>query len=182
MIPVVSAEPVPSPFAYRVRNENEPLVDFALGPVSVGDASGGLAHQQWVSSYSDGTILLTADDGETFSLPAASVLRVAFDFDQNGRAAIAYESSEGVYFYWYDASTSSYETTLIPGVTRCCVCLDDRRAANISDSDVWLSYTREGIVYCRVQRERYSTEYEIGPGQLSVLGMGQGYRMQWRVV
>lgn len=164
------------------------------GGVAISDASQGLTGYIWQSKYTilTGTITLqNITSGVDYNILTGvmNVTSISFAFDSNMRPFIAYTITTGeAYYYWYDTVTETYVTTQLPaGATYPLACHDDKRAFAVTGnrSDVLLFYLYNNIVYCRVQRERYSIDHRCATltagSKLKNVGMTTGLLVKLQV-
>ena len=188
----LSSEPVVSNFLDpdgRTVGINE---DWESGPIAVQDTSEGLKYQAWHLTFADGTFTITPEDtgAPVDFLTGQDSIQCTFAFDQNGRPTIAWEdSNSNGYLYWYDTTQADFvvlqfEQSPIWGLA---LTLDDKRERQVGVSDIQLYYTLPSgsqdqyILYCRYQRERYDTPYElVNPSWpwIHKCGMNDGLRVQ----
>lgn len=180
--------PTPSAFLEPDGRERNPLEDFEQGGEAIGDASKGLRHQPWRAWWFFGVVYIAPISGGTptalLSLDAVSELSLAFD--QNMRPCIAYVSDGQPGLWWFDATEGEHVHLLLPGVASPFVTLDDKRAEFVASSDILLFYLRDGGVWCRQQRERFTVERRladmpIGTQSIVRCGMGENNRMQLEI-
>lgn len=185
---VLSTEFFPAQFRFPRNIPRQPLVSYEYGGVALNDASQGLRARVWRGEYLDGSIVLSADGvAPQTVLTIADVLNFDFTFDQNMRVAIAYQLNSGSsHFYWFDSTIPGFTTLDLPAgsiTPRCAI--DDNRDSQIDVSDIILAYVREGHLYAREQRDRYTVEYDLydgaGPGGLVQIGMNRLWRFQFQL-
>jgi hypothetical protein len=185
----LSSTPLPAPFNFPRQSVRYSAVagmsDVHLGGVALGDPSQGLSYQLW-QCYADsvGNIWLTAPNTPAYAiLPNVGAAWVALAFDQNSRVFIAYATSSGnAFYYWFDSTIPGYRTSNLTGdILRVFAALDDNRPITISGSDVILAYVRLGVLYMRVQRDRFGVEYTLGNALATMvqIGMNAGFRFQF---
>ncbi len=187
MIPALSVPAVPSAYLYRQRRRTIPLVDFEMGSGALGDGSLGMEYQLWQSAYVDGSIVVGPVGGTLVPILAVpDVVRTALAFDLNMRTYLAYTVGTGSFFHWYDTLSNSMATLPLPGSTDVCLTLDDHREVSSNTSDIIVSYSRNGQLYCRVQRERFQTEHlltsDMQGSAIINMGMTIANRLEWRIL
>lgn len=160
------------------------LSDQHLGGVAIGDASQGLAFQTWTAFIQNGNIYAQAPNTTPqLILSGVNPVWVALAFDQNARIFIAYSLAGGTsFYYWFDTTIPGYRTSQIPGlVPQVFASLDDNRSAELTSSDIILSYVRANELYFRAQRDRFGIEYNLGaaPARLVQAGMNRVNRYQF---
>ena len=160
--------------------------DYELGGVGLNDPSQGLQVQTWVA-YQVGADIIVADeaDNETVVTSPGAVDSLSLAFDQNMQPAIAYEQSGASHLYWFDTTIPGFVTLDFPGVRTPRLCMDEKRALNISQSDIILAYIRDDRLYYRQQRDRFTVErepddtYDATGLRLRNVGMGDNNRLHF---
>lgn len=159
------------------------------GGIAINDSSQGLKVQVWIAFYEGGVIKVKPLDSNvsTSVLAVAGVTELAFAFDQNMRATLAYVVNNISYLYFYDTLISNTTiVTLDVGVISPRLSMDDSRDNQTSNNDIILAYLKDNKLYMRVQRDRYLLEYllteDIVPGSvLKQTGMTIVNRFQFEV-
>lgn len=193
MIPdgVLSTEPVPSRFFGARALAITKTIDFEDGGFAIQNPSLGLLYQRWRARlFDEGTpysyILLDAPlvpDFVAFSGP--NISEFSFTFDQNMQTVFAYVQNGISYLRWYDSTISGFTITEIgAGVVTPRVSYDDKRSLatnGYQTSDVICAYVRDGNLYYRQQRDRYTIERLLKEGvtPLIKIGMSRGLRLQF---
>lgn len=170
------------------------LISREEGGIAVSNPSAGLRGYNWHSIYtpSTGTIILKNDTTSVEYTILSGVMLVdslSFAFDSNMRPLICYTITTGeAYYYWYDSVTEGFLTTQLPaGSITPKACHDDKRAAATTNnrSDAMFFYMLNGVVYHRVQRERYLTDHRIATctsnARLKNVGMTVGLRIKLHI-
>lgn len=147
----------------------DPLVAYAMGPVALGDPSGGSQNRPWrVRATSTQVLLSRANDAndaweaetELFSYSGDPIVEIDLAFEQAGRAFVCAERSGEVWFYWFDPTIPDFSFENF-GEGRNPRCLLDN-PPDTTNSDIMVFYMSDtgnvGLVY-RVQNERYQTEH-----------------------
>ncbi len=188
----LSTELVYAPF---IVPDPEPsaLVSRELGGIALSDPSQGLEIKVWTATVVPGNpdqIQVGADDVAPVTITSAfNVTNISLAFDQNMRPTIAYVAAGQAYLYWYDSFIEDYATTVLPDISTPCVTLDDHRPSQLANSDIILAYVRDGNLYFKAQRDRYTVEYLLYPDiniglpspEVVAVGMGTNYRLQFRI-
>ena len=167
------------------------LISYELGPVAVGDTSLGLLYQTWRVDWDGitGDVILTPETvgDPVIALMVEGLLYITFTFDTSGRISFAYTTTTSSYLYWYDSSLGMTVTTdLGSNVVTPSISLDDKRTTQNTANDMILWYTKDTgstwTLYQRLQRDRFSVEYEMATGllggNLMNVGMAEGLRVQ----
>lgn len=163
-----------------------PEIDRELGGVALNDSSQGLQVQVWELTVSGDDLVISAETvAPSVVLTRPGTTWVSLAFDQNMRIAIAYVQNDVAKFYWYDGTLPGYrDDTLAAGITDPRLALDDKRFLQRQLSDIILAYTRNGNLYFRAQRDRYTIEYLLATGvvgRLRRVGMNTQRRLQFEL-
>ena len=164
---------VPEPATYLPPDgyDRSLLDDKEMGPVGLGNTSGGNAFQVWHMTYSDPDFILTPEtQGAPLTTPTfpavAGVTELSFCFDQNGNITIVYRAGGIVSLYWFDTQINDYTTTAsVEGALSAMVCLDDKRRTQTQFNDVLVFYTKAVaetyVLHMRRQRDRFANEFDL---------------------
>lgn len=186
MIPdgTLSSVPVPSALAFVPIREG--LTDYEIGGVALQDASQGLRVKVWTVTYDadSGDVRISAPDVAATTLrnlPGLSYLSVAFDNSMN--PALSYQDGSGSHLWWYDTTIPGYATLDYPTAVTPYITLDDNSPLSISNDDILLCYVRDGKLYYRQQRDRFTVEYWLADNVLALtqVAMGKNNRLQFGV-
>lgn len=187
---VLSSWSVVSDLLYPDNIVPGPLHDYEMGGVALQDGTQGLQVKPWeaflagdevrvrpVGDVGPGAVVITGEDIESISL----------SFDRNMNATVAYMQAGVCKLYWYDTTISGMTTTTFPGATQPRLSHDDKRPTANARSDIIMGYVREGNLYFRQQRDRYTVERLLAEGVgdlgwLRNLGMNRGLRLQFELV
>lgn len=199
MIPNNALTPIyiPENFLYPDNLTNSANIDYELGGIALSDPSKGLQYQVWTAEIvgtGAGTgILVTSENGFSsviFSSPNLTWIRLTFD--QNMHPFLSFVDYLGAGYYWWDPTIPGLTTTYLdPNIQYASCSLDDKRPAPINNnlSDIILSYTNNGNLYFRMERDRYKVEYTLRTGlNLMVpnpnvfnIGMGTANRLLFMI-
>lgn len=170
------------------------LISKEAGGVAISNPNQGLLGYVWQSVYTPASGRITLRNVTTsidyiILNGVMNVTTLSFAFDSNMRPVICYTVVDGgAYYYWYDTVTQGYLTTQLPaGSITPKVCHDDKRAFAVTGnkSDVLLFYVKDGIIWHRVQRERFLTDHQIATctagTRLKNVGMTVGLRVKLRL-
>jgi hypothetical protein len=170
-----------SPIVGAQRNYTEMLIDFEDGGIALNDPSEGYLYQRWTGIVTGNKIYFSAPNTEsTLIYTGTNITEMSFTFDQNMNPAIAMIDAGNLNLYWYDSTIEDMTTTTFNG-TMPRIALDDKRRTQNASNDVVFIYVRNGVLYMRVQRDRYGVEYTLKSGVTGTLhdiGMGRNWRMQ----
>lgn len=187
---VLSTAPVRGRFTGASGLGVTSTVDYADGGIAIQDASEGLLYQRWRARLFDAGepsshVLLDAQNTPEFILYAVpGMTQISFTFDQNMRPALAYVDGSGSHLWWYDSVTVGMIVTGVDGITPR-ITMDDQRliATNgYQTNDIILGYVRDGSLYYRQQRDRFTIERWLSDevtGGLIKIGMNRQLRLQF---
>tara|TARA_R110001592_G_scaffold111372_5_gene308450 strand:- start:3343 stop:3918 length:576 start_codon:yes stop_codon:yes gene_type:complete len=157
--------PVPTSFSGARALTVTRTVDYEDGGIAIQDPSQGSNYQRWRGRLIGDDIILDAPEVEPFTVfSAPGITEFSFTFDQNMRPAIAYVQAGVAKLRWFDSAANAQVITTYPGAITPRVTLDDKRFTQTSSSDVILGYVRDGALYYRQQRDRYTVERLLDPG------------------
>lgn len=183
MIPdeVLSSVPVVSDFLEPRDRPYARLSSPHYGGGTIG--SGGQKDRVWVAYYEDGYIKLGDELGGTLinHVSVSDVRTISLAFDQNNYPVVFYMKDTGGFLYWHDPIPNAYVTIQFPGCSSGQVVMDDLRDQVAYLADVVLVYTREGTLYYRMHRERYTIERPLATdvkGLVTRIGMNRVFRLQ----
>ncbi len=186
MIPgeTLSSRPVPAAFVGARALAVTRTVDYEDGGIGISDPSQGSLYQRWRGRLIEGRVWLDAANAAPYPwLDALGTTEFSFTFDQNMRPAIAFVQNGVAKLRWFDSQAGQQVTTDIgAGVITPRVTLDDKRFTQSANSDIILAYVRDGALYYRQQRDRFTIErlLDAGPHKgLIKIGMGSNLRLHW---
>jgi hypothetical protein len=151
-------------YTWKGAPQNDPtdLVDYEIGGVALNNTTQGLNYQLWTFEAINDTIYVSAlnTSGRIQLLQVGGVIQeITGTFDQNMNPFLAYSYADQWHYWWFDPIVGHMVISDLPtAVTSCKVCLDDRRSWEVINSDILLFYTRNGNLYHRRQRDRYTAE------------------------
>lgn len=180
---------VPSPYLWGAELRSTATESWEMGGAGISDPSGGLTFQLWYGrlELDTGTVLLSAPNTPEFVLYSeAGITQMDFSFDQNMKPCLAFTQNGVAKFWWYNTVNLQYETIILPALsTTPLTLLDDKRVGLLGSSDIILFYLREGRLYYREQRDRFTVEYDSGIAgvrKLLRVGFTEGLRVQLMVL
>lgn len=165
-------------------------VDYHDGGIAIQDASEGLLYQRWRARLFDAGestsyVLLDSPNTPAFQLYAVpGMTQISIAFDQNMRPALAYVDDSGSHLWWYDSVSEGMVVTRVNGATPR-IAMDDLRKIASDDNqinDIILAYIRDGSLYYRQQRDRFTVERWLSDevtGGLIKIGMNRQLRLQF---
>ena len=191
MNPAISSVPVPLPWGSRVNNRSNLRIDYETGGASVGTASSSSAFE-WVAE-TDGSSVSIYREGVSpvVVMSDVDITEVNLAFDQTMNPHIAYVAGGVAKWRYWDTLASSYQTMILTDCRTPRCCSDEKTVEFSGDRDVVLAYLREDKLYLRLQRDRFTVEYEKIPEEethepitettrLVTVAMNTGRRLQWR--
>jgi hypothetical protein len=163
------------------------LTDYEMGGIALNDASRGINYRPWQCWLQEGTIRIRPVDGAgdgTVVVSGDDITAVSFAFDRNMNPAVAYLQDGLCKLYWYDSTIPGMTTTEFSGATQPRLSHDDKRDGASARSDVIFAYVREGTLYYRQQRDRYTIERSLGvvPSSMSLRNVGMSDRLRLQFV
>lgn len=188
----LSSSPVVAGFTFPVKtlHPDDRLQDWEYGGTGINNPDDGLLVKLWHFTLSIdplsgvGDVYAEAPDvPKTLLFSGADISEISGCFDQNMHPFIAYIQAGQPKIWWYDTiELEQIHTDLPAGAFDLRCSLDDKRDLAVSESDIILSYIRDGDLYACYQRERYLIENLLAPnvGRLVSMAMNKGCRMQWR--
>lgn len=187
-----SSSAVVTGFSFPVKSTapEDKLQDWEMAGLALNDPSAGLLYQLWHFTLEvDQDTLESKVFAEAPSVPKTllfeglDITEIAGCFDQNMNPFVAYMEGNIPRIYWYDSiAAAQVHTDLDPGAIDLRCSLDEKRPFGIGDSDIILSYVRDGALYYLYQRDRYTIEYMLSDNVTHLISMAVnvGFRMQWR--
>lgn len=188
---VLSSSPAPARFFGSRGLSISGIVDYEDGGIAIQDPSEGLLYQRWKAllyrpGEADSFVTLSAPEVPTFTLlELPGLTEISISFDQNMNPCLAYVQDDVAKIYWFDSTVAEMVVTEIgAGVTTPRVSMDDKRfiASNgYQLSDVILGYIRDGDLYYRQLRDRFTIErlLQTGVNPLIKIGFSRGLRLQF---
>jgi hypothetical protein len=189
----LSSQPIVSEFLHpdELFDYCMQMVDYELGGVALNDPSQGFLVYVWRVRIVGLDIIIDAPDVPEIEpvvllTTTARASSVTLAFDQNMNPALAYVELGVGKFWWYDSNIPGQTTTILgPGVLSPRTFLDDKRTRQTLTSDILLFYLRDGALYFRAQRDRFTIEYwlkDTAAIGIARQGMNSGSRVQIELV
>lgn len=178
---VMTPVPIISPYLPPLDEDYDPLVSAVTGGTNIGDGAAGRDVQRWTAFYDSGVINVADEAGTIqFTRATVGVTTLSLAFDGNMAVTLGYQTAAGSNLYWFDPTVPGYTVLTVSGTDSCIAATDDARQFNVGASDVLLFYTRDKHLYYRQLRDRYGSEYLVGPAQFKLLraGINVKYRFQ----
>jgi hypothetical protein len=121
-------------------------------------------------------------DNNAYVKPLATCTSVDAAYDQINRLNVAWITGGQLYLYWFDAVPSAFVTSNFGAVDEMFFLMDDVRHYSQASSTMMLFYTRAGVIYYRMQLDRFTIERAIFTLEeatyLKAVGLNSLYRMQ----
>ncbi len=135
------------------------------GGIGIQDPSRGLLYQRWRARLIDDDVLLSAPNTPEFVMfSGTDITEISFTFDQNMRPVLAFVEAGVAKLRWFDPVPNEQVIVNIgSGVITPRMTMDDKRfvgSAGFSTNDIILGYMRDGALYYRQQRDRFTVEYD----------------------
>lgn len=177
--------PVPAPLLPPDNQQATQLIDFERGGVALNDPSQGLLFQSWKCFLAaNGTdVMLQAGDNTPFvHFTRSGITELSLAFDQNMRSCVAFSADGNIYLRWYDPVPQAYVTQNFGPGRNARLTLDDKRAAQLSQSDVILAHISGNELIVRYQRDRFGVPNVFRTGvdasvRLKNIGMTRNLRI-----
>ena len=164
-------------------------VDFERGGVALSDPTQGYNVRDWMCG-TDGSEIWVSPYPEqaprTVFYTGAEITEVSLAFDQNMAPTLVFVEDGVTKLRWFNTLSASWEVTVFANARSPMLTLDDKREFLSVNSDIIFAYISGGNLCYRLQRDRYNTEYVLGPvpsssSRLVQLGMGDNNRLQFKV-
>lgn len=188
---VLSTASVPARFLGARSLAITNTIDYEDGGIGIQDPSEGLLYQRWRARLFDpgepySKVMLSAPNTPEFTLlELPGLTEISISFDQSMRPVLTFVQAGVAKLRWFDSLAGGQVITdLGAGVVTPRVSYDDKRfiATNgYQTSDVILAYVRDGNLYTRIQRERFTVEHLLATGvkPLVKIGMSRALRLQF---
>lgn len=181
----LSTTTIQAPFLYPDNLPIGPLKDYELGGIALNDPSQGLQVQVWTAFVDGDDIMIQAGESPPEVLfTAAGTTEVALAFDQNMRPTVGFTQNGVPKLRWFDTVPSEQVIDEFPTVDNIRLGMDDKRVTQEQANDIIMAYTRDGGLYFRAQRDRFTIEYplttSLPPGRLLRVGMNEVNRFQFQ--
>ena len=146
----------------------------------------GLTYNWWLFEFDNGVFKLYLYNDNQWQyqsdlFTAASCIEFSATFDQLGKPLVFNNTGSKLILWWFDPTLASNTTTEFGEGSQPFASFDLKYKLDSDSSDVLLFYLRNGAVYYRQQRDRYTVEYTtpITPyiSNLLYADMAQDYRM-----
>ena len=141
-----------------------PFTTQALGGKGIGDVSLGNAMRIWSSRYENGKIYIYSEESEEgvedyLLLDGVNNPKfLSICFDQSMMPFASFIEEGKCKFYWYDSSKEEYVLDTYDRATSIKCFFDETRINQRIVADVILLYIRDGYLYFRAQRDRFTIE------------------------
>lgn len=186
---IQSATPYATYGLYKPSVSLDTPFELELGPIELNNSGGSIKEFWWLFNF-NGTYVTAsrynhfdeAFDDEQIIFYVDNVKRLSATFDQLGRPMVFYETVLGeLRLYWFDPVNVENTTTVFGDGSYPFSTFDIRWDTSNARSDNMLFYIRDGGIYYRLQRDRYSIEHAtpvINGAILLEADMTVDYRLQ----
>ena len=165
------------------------VTSIAIGPLQLSSSSEKLNSRYWLvlQNIDNGNIEISGAIGSEWENPSplfyeeSEVEQISLTFDQLGRPLVFYRiGNDTLKLHWYDpVLQESVTVNLAIGIDPQAG-FDFPQDTGQSFTDALLFYVRNDRVYMRVQRERFSIEYECPATQPGIRIVSNGLRVDNR--
>lgn len=177
--------PVPAALLPPDDQQSTPLIDFERGGIALNDPSQGHLVQNWKCflAANGADVMLQAGESAPFvHFSRSGISELSLAFDQNMRSCVAFTADGNVWLRWYDPIPQAYTIASFGPGRNPRLTLDDKRASQLSVSDVILAYIGGGSLVYRQQRDRFTIPYVLRSGvdgsvRLKNIGMTRNLRI-----
>lgn len=142
------------------------VYNIGLGPIELSDSQGKLDSRYWLVFQDSGSVLILAYNSDSWGNPTVlfqeptEIKAISLTFDQLGRPIVFYYINDSdLKLFWYNPVTEVNETVVIAQGQNPVAGFDVINDAGASYSDAMLFYVRDDVIYMRIQRDRFETEY-----------------------
>jgi len=162
-----------------------------IGPLVLGDSQGNIAERFWLATYESPFVFLRGSNGgywgakEILFQETELIKQIDLTYDQLGRVIIIYlTSNNDVKLYWFDPIMEMQVITTISTGSSVAAGFDLKQNTSDQNSDAMIAYVRNDFLYWRLQRDRWSIEYNpnITHKDLKVLSMGMTDQNRFQIV
>lgn len=164
---------------------------ITIGPLALGDSKGRLDSRYWVAYQQCGGVFIAGAVNSKWGEPelifsqGSDLRALSLAFDQQGRPIVFYQTNDDLMLYWYNPVTNSDEAKFLSGGVDPHAGFDVIYDVGAGYSDAMLFYIKNGIIYMRVQRDRFDVEYET-PAKLlkdiNIISTGMRVDNRYQVV
>jgi len=186
---IESATPYATYGLYKPSVSIDTPFELELGPSALNDSDGTIKDFWWLFNFNGTSVTASrynhfdeAFDDEQIIFYVDNVKRLSATFDQLGRPMVFYETVLGeLRLYWFDPVLVENTTTVFGVGSYPFSTFDIRWDTSNARSDNMLFYIRDGGIYYRLQRDRYSIEHAtpvINGAILLEADMTVDYRLQ----
>lgn len=184
----LSSEPIVANYIGDANLPKGRNFEYISGGYSLQDPSQGLTGQVWLGSIVDGSILTlsAANYPEQPFYTGVNITDLSIAFDRNMNLNATFIEDGEFKLYWYDSTVGEMVVSSFGNDCKTPrVNLDDKREFNSINSDIILAYIKDGNLYYRQQRDRFTIEYLLKNGNflaIEKIGMNAKNRMQFSVL
>lgn len=139
---------------------------ISLGPMQLNNSDGKLNERYWIAYVDNGAVHIKGSQGEQWGTETLlfneleSIKQITLTFDQLGRPLVFYRiSADTLKIYWYNPVLEQTELKALAQGIDPNAGFDAPQDTGQSYSDAMLFYVRDNVIYMRIQRDRFETEY-----------------------
>ncbi|MCU8036937.1 hypothetical protein ACRN98_22005 [Shewanella oncorhynchi] len=186
---IQSATPYATYGLYKPSVSLDTPFELELGPIELNNSGGSIKEFWWLFNFNGTSVTASRYnhfanefDDQQIIFYVDNVKRLSATFDQLGRPMVFYETVLGeLRLYWFDPVNVENTTTVFGDGSYPFSTFDIRWDTSNARSDNMLFYIRDGGIYYRLQRDRYSIEHAtpvINGAILLEADMTVDYRLQ----
>ena len=145
---------------------------ISLGPMQLNNSGGKLNDRYWIAYVDNGAVYIKGSQGEQWGAETLlfnepeSIKQITLTFDQLGRPLVFYRiNADTLKLYWYNPVLEQTELKALAQGIDLNAGFDAPQDTGQSYSDAMLFYVRDDVIYMRIQRDRFETEYVTPTGQ-----------------
>ncbi len=183
--------PIPAPMEFEKELKVTRRFDYEMGGIALNDPSEGHLYQEWnyfITRDLSQIWIMAEEVAPALLYEGFNITSVSGTFDQNMRPTYAYVEGGEAKLYWYDtAAEEAVVTNYGPNVFTPKVTLDDKRFFAQGFNDIIFGYVKNGHLYYRQQRDRFTIERLLKAdvtescGELHCIGMQVNKRLGFQM-
>ena len=138
----------------------------SLGPMELNNSGGKLNERYWIAYVDNGAVYIKGSQGEQWGAETVlfndlePIKQITLTFDQLGRPLVFYRvGADTLRLYWYNPILEQAELKILAQGIDPSAGFDAPQDTGQSYSDAMLFYVRDNVIYMRIQRDRFETEY-----------------------
>lgn len=138
----------------------------SIGPMQLNNSGGKLNERYWIAYIDNGAVYIKGSQGEQWGAETLlfnepePIKQITLTFDQLGRPLVfSRVGADTLKLYWYNPVLEQTELKVLAQGIDPNAGFDSPQDTGQSYSDAMLFYVRDDVIYMRVQRDRFETEY-----------------------